>query len=357
MVDGDNLPELMSVLQKLDKQESKGSKGSKVSGEVRCEILSAVLRLAQLYRNEQIKVQDQQAEIQSLKEKRSTGCDCDSGRRGSPPKAATAVPSYSDVINRAKPRKVLKETKPLHAVIVEGPKEMGPEEVRKKLATECAPREEKLKVLRTTVTSTKRVMVQCATAEDAERIQKLVAERPGLKELKAAALSRLRPRVVVVGVAESYRRDEVLQAIEDQNSIGLTPENARPVFSYRVAEGRAWVLEVAKSLFHRLVDKGRIFLGFDSCRVEPHIRPTRCFRCCRLGHTQRHCEESQRRCARCGGAHTAKECPKEVRPKCVNCTEANKKFKRNFDSCHSAFDSRCPSTLHHRARLVARLDL
>lgn len=210
---------------------------------------------------------------------------------------------------KPKTRQMSDTIKPINAIFIDSKDSTPAEEVKKCLTKECTPRTEQLKIIRTTITENKKLIIQCQTPEDVTKIQQLVQENLNLQNLKPTPITRMRPRIVVLGVSEDIRKNDIISAIEEQNSIGLNSETARPIFSYKTYNGRAWVLQLEKNLCQNTLRKTRFFIGFNACQVGPYLRPTRCMKCCRLGHTQKQFPEDNRRCPRWSHRHD-KDCPK-----------------------------------------------
>lgn len=97
-------------------------------------------------------------------------------------------------------------------------------------------------------------------------------------------------------------------------------------------------LEVDGSLFKRMIDAGRVNIGWDTCFVYEALDVMRCFKCCGYHHLAKSCKNSKL-CAKCGQAHED-EC-KSSTERCVNCCDAVKRLKINIDVAHSAFSKDC----------------
>lgn len=100
------------------------------------------------------------------------------------------------------------------------------------------------------------------------------------------------------------------------------------------------VLEVDPSLRKLILSKGYLFIGWQKCMVDDHIRILRCFKCSGYGHLENKCLSKTPFCPNCSGEHILKNCDSEMK-KCANCTTHNNRFKRNLDVNHSAKDSCC----------------
>lgn len=98
----------------------------------------------------------------------------------------------------------------------------------------------------------------------------------------------------------------------------------------------------------KLVEKGRIKIGFVSCRIRVLPTVTRCFRCHNLGRTAAKCtldKDIKEVCRKCGESnHTINECTRKAR--CLICI--NNGFPEDR-SGHVAASIGCPSVRSYKA--------
>ena len=90
-----------------------------------------------------------------------------------------------------------------------------------------------------------------------------------------------------------------------------------------------------KNIFDKMVEKGRIPIGYTMVRVKPWHFGTQinqCLNCCKFGHSSIGCKNSEI-CLRCSGSHSYKTCPviNKANYICANC-----------NGCHAACSKSCP---------------
>ena len=76
----------------------------------------------------------------------------------------------------------------------------------------------------------------------------------------------------------------------------------------------------------RLLQLGKLRIGWVACRIREHAEVARCFRCLGYGHGSRGCSNPDRKnaCWRCGGTgHLAKSC--KAPPRCLTCEDRGDK--------------------------------
>lgn len=163
------------------------------------------------------------------------------------------------------------------------------------------------------------------------------------------------PQVILYGLPGEMKPEEVKSTLVEQNEI-LKAEDFRLLYKL---DGRNksthWVAEVRPEAFKALSrSRRKLFFEWGTIRFKEYLKETQCFRCNQYGHVSRHCQNSQT-CRRCDErGHSHKDC-RAVSPKCTNCTKANERFRRGYDTAHSAYDPKCPSLAREKERLRAQV--
>ncbi|KAL0809247.1 hypothetical protein ABMA28_011466 [Loxostege sticticalis] len=98
-----------------------------------------------------------------------------------------------------------------------------------------------------------------------------------------------------------------------------------------------------------LIDKGRIYYGWDVAAVHDFVSVTCCNKCQLYGHPEKYCRAAEVVCGRCGGSgHKSAECSaKEQR--CATCH----KFGEKDAGTHTTGARQCPARVYAEERSVA----
>jgi hypothetical protein len=121
--------------------------------------------------------------------------------------------------------------------------------------------------------------------------------------------------------AEDVRKELLKQATEGDkqaDNIAVTmaakPNKGRKLFAFATLP-----IETA----NKILKAGKLYVGWNACRVESANAPRRCFRCLRFGHVRENCESEINRedsCLRCcEPGHKARDCKNE--PHCAACDQ------------------------------------
>jgi Arginine methyltransferase-interacting protein, contains RING Zn-finger len=208
------------------------------------------------------------------------------------------------------------------------------------------PAEEGWQIVNRKVTGSSKLALNTATKEQA----KALAEHPKLKEvgLRAEVTGRWRPRMVVYDIPMDRPNDEILEAIITQN-FGQEVERdsiksqLRLVLKFsnrRAARDRNhWICEVTPELQKNLTERQRLFVDFNSCRVDAHLGITRCYKCQGFGHVAKKCRQQDDTCSHCAdNGHQRRECPRRQEPpRCAVCRRYAK------ESSHDTRDNSYPA--------------
>lgn len=133
---------------------------------------------------------------------------------------------------------------------------------------------------------------------------------------------------------EITTEDELREALKAQFELDDVADTAK--IRLRKAYGALQIAEirVPADVAKKLVEAGKVKVGWTVCTLRATERLERCFKCMEFGHQAKFCkgEDRSKCCRKCGElGHIAKDCTKA--PKCMLCTE-------NGD--HATGGTRCP---------------
>jgi hypothetical protein len=151
------------------------------------------------------------------------------------------------------------------------------------------------------------------------------------------------PLLKVWGMTEVIPKEDFIDKIRRQNDCIRKSSKINVVNIKANRRGVASLIEVDEQTYESLLSVGRIYIGWDSCRVYQHMDILRCFKCNQFGHMAIKCERAVC-CADCAENHESKDCDSGVK-KCVNCEYAKKTFKIDVNSNHPAYSMKCPAYL------------
>lgn len=180
------------------------------------------------------------------------------------------------------------------------------------------PATEKIKIRNVWRVRDSGIVVETQGEED---LQKLI-DNPELKEngFTVEKPGKRRPKLIVYDVPKSMSEDELLEAIYDQNeeTVGAEETQFREKFklAFRIGGNRQgefvnWIADMR----HNLRRSGRLFIGWNSCRVQDFVGLSRCYKCQNYGHIAKNCIQEKDTCGHCGAdGHRARDCPKKNEP-------------------------------------------
>ncbi|KAK5637742.1 hypothetical protein RI129_000076 [Pyrocoelia pectoralis] len=164
--------------------------------------------------------------------------------------------------------------------------------------------------------------------------------------LRAEIARKDQPRLKIFDAPKEMDAAAIAQAIRKQNleDVSATDFNKHfkivHMFPSKIRNNIA-IAECSPEIRQRLLNQGRIYINFESCRVLDHIQVTRCFKCQAFGHPSKYCSATEDTCSLCAGSHFYTACPHkdndEIR-KCANCVRAKQEVHN-----HSALSTKCPA--------------
>ena len=153
-------------------------------------------------------------------------------------------------------------------------------------------------------------------------------------------LPTLNPRVRVSGIDNDISEESIVDYLVcgnknlfGGNSICLLKQ-CKPLRNHNKL--KQVITEVDKLTYLKLIEAGKVLVGYDYCRVWDAVDIRRCFKCLGFNHTSHQCSQTNPTCPKCSGNHLLKECTADFL-KCVHCDNL-KKSNPEVNSNHASYD-------------------
>lgn len=234
----------------------------------------------------------------------------------------------------------------------------NPEETRSVIKTKLKPADYKL----CGVSNTKKggVVVECPSSAELNKLKSDAVARLGEDYVVTARIGR-RPRVRVYGFSEEYNAVDLVKLLKDQNdSVIFDTSYISVAHIYKGNSSNSSTrfgakLEVDADTFKRMIDAGKVSIGWDPCWVNEDFNIRRCYKCWGFNHVSSKCSLPQERCPLCSGNHHQKDCDSTVE-KCTVCCDAVLNRHLKIDTNHTVFSKICPSYIHRLALECRNID-
>ena len=175
--------------------------------------------------------------------------------------------------------------------------------------------------------------------------------------LKVEPPRKIGPKVVVFDVENEMTNDEFMKELYERNlkranvSENEFRQRARVVTRTNkkgVNVGNV-IVELSVSMHEILLNEGRVYVKWRSCKVRDFVNVLRCHRCFAFGHMMRECSVKERLCERCGeSGHLRDKCKSAC--VCRNCKMRGRKAD------HSVMSQECPEYVRMIERERARVN-
>ena len=224
-----------------------------------------------------------------------------------------------------------------YALIVRGDKEtLTTDEIKRRMAEGVKDVNVRVRSLRPIRSGG--VVVETASGQERE----LLVNHQSFTEagLRVVEPRKVRPRVVVYGVPNGLNDDELIKGICEKSLVGLpgmnAPENIKVVKRIPKRDQRSSnvILELPPSCNRKILQDGRVFVGWTSFKTATWEYVPRCYRCLAYGHIAKACDKEQLCLKCCKPGHLAVTC--EAPDECGNCRI------RKWPSNHAVTSPMCP---------------
>jgi hypothetical protein len=147
-----------------------------------------------------------------------------------------------------------------------------------------------------------------------------------------------------------YTEEEIINAIIKQNIFMSENTKLLKMLPDRNNQNLSTLILETDLISHRnALEHERLSIKWNKFKVFDALAVNRCYKCSRFGHKINECDKSET-CSKCSGPHSTKDCTSES-PKCINCIDANNKYRLDNDVAHPAYSLNCPTMCHKLTKL------
>lgn len=172
--------------------------------------------------------------------------------------------------------------------------------------------------------------------------------------LKVDMPRKIGPKIIVYDVPEEIANDELIKELYARNLIDMLEPNEMVdrvrIISRGGRKGSGHinaVIELPGRVWKSLVERGRIYIGWNSFKVRDFDVVPRCYGCYGFGHRIKECAVKGRVCRKCGVVgHIQAECKSETTC-CRNCKQ------KGTDHLHDVMSNTCPEYVKMLQRMRA----
>lgn len=308
-------------------------------------------KLIEMMREEVVKGREERARLEVMVQERSALVEVvrstvrEEISRMAPQKPAHV--SYASALGKKEGSSVPKisgvkgPVMPVPKLVVVRQENVEGEEIKRKLKQLVKPSEIGLKVKRMNLIRNG-VIIEAETDEGVDKLLSCDA-------LKEAGMTvgkpiKKQPVVMVYDVNSALTDGEAKEEIFERNMTGseITEDEFMKEFvikhKYKAKDERRndtkrnhVVAECTVRVRNWLRRKGRVYIGWESCRIKDYVEVARCYKCQRFGHVAKHCAEKKLSCSHCSGEHDFKDCKAidSDRAKCINCAREGRSEARH----------------------------
>lgn len=187
------------------------------------------------------------------------------------------------------------------------------------------------------------LIIRTESDQGTNMLLKIIEEAPSIKnKVQITYKENNNKKLIILGIPEFVEPKSIPKIIKEDLPQTAYVETQK-VITREKALSYQLIIEVDTLSAATLLHRGRLVLGFNSCRIAPFRPILRCNSCQKYGHTRAQCR-GREACQFCTKFHKSESCPvKEIprKHRCINC------MKTDFDFHHPANSSQCPIFKYH----------
>lgn len=185
------------------------------------------------------------------------------------------------------------------------------------------------------------ILLGCENQAESSKVME-IAERKLAEKYEIQQLKELHPRVTIVGMTQDIDEERLVSWIRKQNQDIFGNSNIEVLRMWPTRRNNSVyqvTLQLNEEVFRKVMSRGSVLVGLDTCTVYEAFKLTRCFKCNSFNHSSKSCQ-SILKCPLCAESHLVKDCKvnDSTQYKCSNCTLVNQKQNSKIDTNHAAWN-------------------
>jgi len=164
------------------------------------------------------------------------------------------------------------------------------------------------------------------------------------------------PKIKIIGYLGNSTIEEIKSSIIQQNQWITNDDkyNIVHIYKWKNKNASTIYMECSPSLYHKIMKYGKLYVEWERYPAYEVIDVTRCYNCQEYYHKSKNCTKAKA-CEYCAEEHSEENCEKRQK-KCKSCENANFRYKKNYNTEHTASDPVCPSKNYYMEVLKSKID-
>lgn len=262
---------------------------------------------------------------------------------------------YSDVLKELPARGDVTTRDNIPGILIKPKAKQNSKQTKQKLYSEINPVNLKVGIKQVKENRDGSLLVKCEKQSDVQVLSDQINNK--MKDNYEIAVDTLKnPRIKIVGIEESHSEEELEQIIKHQNFQNMNSD-VRVQYIMNIKKKNTYTVfaELDPKTFSETMKLGKLYIGWQRCRVFEDINLRRCQNCNGYNHSSSKCKNGGT-CTYCSGNHKVEECTK-TEVKCINCANANLRFKLSCRTDHTADDyEKCSSYTFFRNLKISKIN-
>lgn len=201
-----------------------------------------------------------------------------------------------------------------------------------------------------------KIVVGCSDRKDREKLASELKKNMG-QNYNIRVTDKKLPKVKIIDVdsdtLQQNEECEIIEMIKKQNGIITNKSTKMTIRKKMMGKNKNGIIimEVDPDTHKLIIEKIKIKLDWNLCRVFDCVSVLRCYKCWGFNHFAQDCK-SEPKCRKCSGNYLEKDCHESVK-RCVNCVKMVMDYKLDgitTDHCANDLECECYKRALNRAQ-------